>query len=35
MISGGLPSNVEHIALDFLKKPDEIASVLKDKGVSA
>jgi nucleoside-diphosphate-sugar epimerase len=35
LIPGGLPSNVEHIALDFLKDPDEIADVLKEKGVKA
>ncbi|KAK5071075.1 hypothetical protein LTR64_007578 [Lithohypha guttulata] len=34
-IPGGLPSNAEHIAVDFLKSPSEIASVLKDKGVKA
>lgn len=34
-ISGGLPDNVEHIPLDFLKSPDEIAQVFKDKGVKA
>lgn len=34
-IPGGLPSNAEHIAVDFLKSPDEIANVLKDKGVKA
>jgi len=26
---------VEHVALDFLSKPEEIAKALKDKGVSA
>lgn len=35
LIPGGLPSNVEHIPLDFLKSPDEIAVVLKDRGVKA
>jgi nucleoside-diphosphate-sugar epimerase len=35
LIPGGLPSNAEHIALDFLKQPDEIAKVLKDKNVTA
>lgn len=35
LIPGGLPDNVEHIALDFLKTPDEIASVLKKHGVKA
>ena len=34
LIPGGLPSNAEHIALDFLKSPEEIAGVLKEKGVS-
>ncbi|KAF2812564.1 NAD dependent epimerase/dehydratase family protein-like protein [Mytilinidion resinicola] len=34
-IPGGLPSNAEHIALDLLKKPGEIAEVLKSKGVTA
>lgn len=34
-IPEGLPSNAEHIALDFLKKPEEIAEVLKEKGVKA
>lgn len=32
---GGLPKNAEHIALDFLKSPDEIAQALKEKGVKA
>jgi nucleoside-diphosphate-sugar epimerase len=32
---GGLPENAEHIALDFLKKPEEIAEVLKGKGIKA
>jgi nucleoside-diphosphate-sugar epimerase len=35
LIPGGLPSNVEHIALDFLKDPYKIADVLKEKGVKA
>lgn len=30
-----LPKNAEHIPLDFLKKPEEIAEVLKEKGVKA
>ncbi|KAF2493321.1 NAD(P)-binding protein [Lophium mytilinum] len=34
-IPGGLPSNAEHIALDLLKKPEEIAEALKAKGVKA
>ena len=28
-------SRVEHVALDFLSKPDEIAEQLKDKNVTA
>jgi hypothetical protein len=35
LIPGGLPDNVTHIALDFLKEPEEIAAVLKEKGVKA
>ena len=35
LVEGGLPQNAEHIALDFLKKPEDIASTLKDKGVKA
>ncbi|ORY12819.1 NAD dependent epimerase/dehydratase family protein-like protein [Clohesyomyces aquaticus] len=34
-IPSGLPANTEHIALDFLKSPSEIASILKQKGVKA
>lgn len=34
-IPGGLPEHAEHIPLDFLKKPEEIAEVLKEKGVKA
>lgn len=34
-IPDGLPKNAEHIALDFLKKPEEIAKVLQEKGVKA
>lgn len=34
-IPDGLPKNAEHIALDFLKKPEEIANVLKEHGVKA
>lgn len=30
-----MPENVEHIPLDFLKSPEEIAQVLKGKGVKA
>ena len=35
LIPGGLPSHVEHIPLDFLKEPKEIASVLKEHNVTA
>src|SRR5689334_11046165 len=34
-IPDGLPPQAEHIALDFLNEPDEIAQVLKEKGVKA
>ncbi|KAF9694408.1 hypothetical protein EKO04_007690 [Ascochyta lentis] len=34
-IPDGLPAQAEHIALDFLKQPEEIAKILKDKGVKA
>lgn len=34
-IEGGLPQNAEHIALDFLTSPKEIAKVLSEKGVKA
>lgn len=34
-IPGGVPDNAEHIPLDFLKSPEEIAKALKDKGVEA
>ena len=34
-IADGLPKNAEHIPLDFLQEPEEIAKVLKDKGVKA
>lgn len=34
-IPGGLHKNAEHIPLDFLQKPEEIASVLKKHGVTA
>ena len=33
LIPGGLPKNAEHIALDFLKEPEEISNTLKEKGV--
>jgi nucleoside-diphosphate-sugar epimerase len=32
-IPGGLPSNAEHIPLDFLQQPGEIADVLRERGV--
>lgn len=35
LIEGGLPSNAEHIACDFLKEPGEIAEVLKKNGIVA
>ena len=34
-IPGGLPSNAEHIPLDFLETPDKIGAVLKDRGIKA
>lgn len=34
-IPDGLPPQAEHIALDFLKEPDEISRVLKEKDVKA
>ena len=34
-IPGGLPSHAEHIPLDFLKKPADIAEILKEHGVHA
>lgn len=34
-IEGGLPRNAEHIALDFLTSPKDIAEVLSEKGVKA
>ncbi|KAF2465577.1 NAD dependent epimerase/dehydratase family protein-like protein [Lindgomyces ingoldianus] len=34
-IPSGLPKNAEHIALDFLQSPSEIAAILKEKGVTA
>lgn len=34
-IPDGLPAHAEHIALDFLKDPEEIAQTLKDKAVKA
>lgn len=33
-IPGGLPANAEHVALDFLKPPEEIAAALKERGVT-
>lgn len=35
LIEGGLPSHVEHIPLDFLKDPSEIAKTLSDHQVQA
>ena len=35
LVPGGLPENAEHIPLDFLKDPGEIAGVLKERGVTA
>lgn len=34
-IPDGLPAQAEHIALDFLQDPENIARVLKEKGVKA
>lgn len=34
-ISGGLPPNAEHVAVDFLRSPEEIAEVFKAKGIQA
>ena len=33
LIPGGLPANAEHIPCDFLKDPEEIAAVLKERKV--
>ncbi|KAF2163354.1 hypothetical protein M409DRAFT_37286 [Zasmidium cellare ATCC 36951] len=35
LIPGGLPNHVEHIPLDFLKDPKEIATTLKEHNVTA
>jgi nucleoside-diphosphate-sugar epimerase len=35
LIPGGLPDHVEHIPLDFLKEPKDIASVLQEHKVTA
>lgn len=35
LVPGGLPPNAEHIALDFLQQPEEIAKVLADRKVTA
>lgn len=35
LVEGGLPSNAEHIACDFLEEPEKIAKVLKEKNVAA
>lgn len=34
LIPGGLPSNAEHVPLDFLKDPKDIAAVLKENNVT-
>ncbi|KAJ9616984.1 hypothetical protein H2200_000705 [Cladophialophora chaetospira] len=33
LVEGGLPKNAEHIAVDFLKSPEDIAKVLKEHHV--
>jgi hypothetical protein len=35
IVPGGLPTNAEHIPLDFLKDPREIAATLKERNVTA
>ena len=35
LIPGGLPDHVEHIPLDFLKEPKDIANVLQEHKVTA
>jgi hypothetical protein len=35
IVPGGLPTNAEHIPLDFLKDPKDIAAVLKERNVTA
>jgi hypothetical protein len=35
IIPGGLPTNAEHIPLDFLKDPKELAATLKERNVTA
>lgn len=35
LVPGGLPPNAEHIALDFLQEPDQIAQILRSKNVTA
>ena len=35
LIPGGLPAHCEHIPLDFLKEPNEIAATLKERNVTA
>jgi hypothetical protein len=35
IVPGGLPPNAEHIPLDFLKDPKEIAATLKERSVTA
>lgn len=34
-IPGGLPKNAEFVSVDFLKKPEEIAELLKKNNVQA
>ena len=35
VIPNGLPNNAEHIPLDFMQEPENIAKALKEKGVKA
>jgi hypothetical protein len=35
VIPGGLPTNAEHIPLDFLKSPEDIAATLRENNVTA
>lgn len=35
LIPGGLPAHVEHIPLDFLRQPQDIAEVLRERSVTA
>ena len=34
-IKEGLPDNAEHVALNFMKSPQEIAGALKEHGIKA